>query len=397
MIYWFEKHKADVESIEGSTATQWNFRSFCDFGDADITNKGRSIVAKFIHKSANNLLPNYIYDLYGIMDLSGVSTEADDNNRCTLQVLSFYEVTYPEMTHLWPEVSTLEQIVRGIDIMRQIFKSFFRDAVVTEYLLCHLISSTYARKDGYPICSMSMNLCNIENSSNVIHLLQLFCAKVNHILITNESLSEHLLQPRINDDCQLMQNSLQLTNGTNVVFDETKFSGEVPKDVNTILACKNLAAIKLLVSAQKVEYIYDYYELEFECDFNVLFLSKAPSLLIELPFIVPAPSNFSGDSEIIKKVNLTDNKILDLCRKAIFFCRNKVRTIGIRENCKSKITETFIRKRHHNRNTVVEELHWLLTLSKLLAALYGKNEVDIECWEKAQTMELYRIDLLKYL
>lgn len=26
--------------------------------------------------------------------------------------------------------------------MRQIFKSFFRDAVVTEYLLCHLISST---------------------------------------------------------------------------------------------------------------------------------------------------------------------------------------------------------------------------------------------------------------
>lgn len=84
------------------------------------------------------------------MDLSGVSTEADDNNRfeillyfslftsfygemekildgivlkhhiissvsqlnekkktifrCTLQVLSFYEVTYPEMTHLWPEV-----------------------------------------------------------------------------------------------------------------------------------------------------------------------------------------------------------------------------------------------------------------------------------------------------
>lgn len=39
-----------MESIEGSTATQWNFRSFCDFGDADITNKGRSIVAKVSHK-----------------------------------------------------------------------------------------------------------------------------------------------------------------------------------------------------------------------------------------------------------------------------------------------------------------------------------------------------------
>lgn len=48
---------------------------------------------------------------------------------------------------------------------------------------------------------------------------------------------------------------------------------------------KNVAALKCLVSDQKVNYDYKYYQLPLPCDINVLILSRHPSVIIDVCFI----------------------------------------------------------------------------------------------------------------
>lgn len=92
-----------------------------------------------------------------------------------------------------------------------------------------------------------------------------------------------------------MMSSLQLSDGTVVILDETKLE---PGQVGTE-GVGNLAALNSLVSLQKVPYDFGFYKMEFEVDHPTISLSLRGSVVptgATVPVVAAADSGAMADA-----------------------------------------------------------------------------------------------------
>ncbi|VDK24851.1 unnamed protein product [Anisakis simplex] len=94
-----------------------------------------------------------------------------------------------------------------------------------------------------------------------------------------------------------------------------------------------------------------------------------------------------------------DNKQMRQMRYALLRSRKAVKDVQIGDEINKLISEGFIRMREsHSREDASAQLHRLLTLGRLLAAIDCKKELDEECWNRARKMEAKRrVDLAELL
>lgn len=77
-------------------------------------------------------------------------------------------------------------------------------------------------------------------------------------------------------DCnRLTSGILQLSNNTHLILDETRLQ---PGKLNES-GCRGIAAISHTIKNQKVNYDFNYYQMEYDCDIPFLVLSEGKSLL----------------------------------------------------------------------------------------------------------------------
>eukprot|EP00069_Balaena_mysticetus_P020629 bmy_02827T0 len=154
------------------------------------------------------------------------------------------------------------------------------DSLAAEYLILHLISTVYTRRDVLPLGKFTVNLSGCpRNSTFTEHLyriiqhlvpasfhLQMTIANMNHLkFIPHKDYTAN----------RLVSGLLQLPSNTSLVIDETLLEqGQLDTP-----GVHNVTALSNLITWQKVDYDFSYHQMEFPCNINVFITSEGRSLL----------------------------------------------------------------------------------------------------------------------
>ncbi|ERE78874.1 mini-chromosome maintenance complex-binding protein [Cricetulus griseus] len=154
------------------------------------------------------------------------------------------------------------------------------DSLAAEYLILHLISTVYTRRDVLPLGKFTVNLSGCpQNSTFTEHLYRI----IQHLVpasfrlqMTIENMNQLKFIPHKDYTAnRLVSGLLQLPNNTSLVIDETLLEqGQL--DTSGV---HNVTALSNLITWQKVDYDFSYHQMEFPCSINVLVTSEGRSLL----------------------------------------------------------------------------------------------------------------------
>ncbi|XP_059517605.1 mini-chromosome maintenance complex-binding protein isoform X3 [Myotis daubentonii] len=154
------------------------------------------------------------------------------------------------------------------------------DSLAAEYLILHLISTVYTRRDVLPLGKFTVNLSGCpRNSTFTEHLYRI----IQHLVpasfrlqMTIENMNHLKFIPHKDYTAnRLVSGLLQLPSNTSLVIDETLLEqGQLDTP-----GVHNVTALSNLITWQKVDYDFSYHQMEFPCNINVLITSEGRSLL----------------------------------------------------------------------------------------------------------------------
>ncbi|KTG44829.1 hypothetical protein cypCar_00013327 [Cyprinus carpio] len=212
------------------------------------------------------------------------------------------------------------------------------DSLAAEYLILHLISNVYSRRDVLPLGKFTLNLSGCPHSSpyteHLYKVIQQLVPSSYRLCMSLHNMNNQRMVPRKDYTAnRLVSGTLQLASNTSLFLDETQLEqGQL--DATGV---RNITALGNLISWQKVDYDFNYHQMEFSCNINVLITSEGRSLL-------PA------------------------------------------------VEEDFVEMRKDDpQNMSAEDLHRLLVVARLLSLSHGQNTLSRDGWMKAKQLEALRI------
>ncbi|KAK2579582.1 hypothetical protein KPH14_010877 [Odynerus spinipes] len=314
-----------------------------------------------------------------------------------LHAIKVTELTKHEIENV-PLIMSKAQAIRG-DLHIILSQLLFGDQLAADYLICHLLSSVYMRKDYLCLGTYPLNITNFSVTKyktfpkELYDFLTLFVKKSHFLEVTLENLNDMALVPKKDYECnRLTSGILQLSANTHLVIDETGLtSGQVSQ-----AGRQNYDAITNLITFQKVPYDFKFYTMEYDTDIPVLILSEAKSF-------IPCPTQV-----ILKVDEESENLYLQVIEAAQQYLKDKNRLTDIRhylevlrhtefefnESITNVIQEDFVQMRQSNKNITGDNLHSLIVLARLMSLSYGQNTLTTECWKKTVAMEIERINRL---
>uniref|UniRef100_A0A673Z2D9 Mini-chromosome maintenance complex-binding protein n=1 Tax=Salmo trutta TaxID=8032 RepID=A0A673Z2D9_SALTR len=153
------------------------------------------------------------------------------------------------------------------------------DGLAAEYLLLHLISNVYTRRDVLPLGKFTLNLSGCPLNSYTERLYQIIQQLVPcsyRLSMSLHTMNSMRLVPKKDYVAnRLVSGALQLARNTSLFLDETQLEqGQLDSS-----GVRNITALGNLISWQKVDYDFSYHQMEFPCNINVLVTSEGRSLL----------------------------------------------------------------------------------------------------------------------
>ncbi|KAK2161874.1 hypothetical protein LSH36_108g04002 [Paralvinella palmiformis] len=222
-------------------------------------------------------------------------------------------------------------------LMTVLTQLFAGDHVAAEYLLCHLISSVYARRDVAAVGKFALNLSGCPPGVSFPKLLHEFIkqlvTKCYLLPLSLENMNKLSLVPKKDYKVNRLKSGiLQLSNGTHLILDETALQpGQL--DSNGVA---NMTALGNMISWQKLDYDFSFHKQEFLTDIIPLVLSEGKSII-------------------------------------------------------KLIEEDFVNTRKEDSSKMsIDDFHSLLLLSRLLSLTYGKKSLTQEIWNRAKLLEVER-------
>lgn len=266
------------------------------------------------------------------------------------------------------------------------------DGLAAEYLILHLISTVYARRDILPLGKFTMNLSGCPRNSNYAEHT---CRVIQHLVpssyrlpMTLQNMNNMRFIPHKDYSAnRLVSGVLQLANNTSLIVDETVLEqGQLESN-----GVRNLTALSNLITWQKVDYDFNYHQMEFCCNVNVLVLSEGKSLLpsdcqVHLqPQIVPP--NIEEYMNSLLSVALPS--VLNKFR--IYLSLLRLRDYSISEDVTKAVEEDFVDMRKTDPQSITaEDLHRMLVLARLLSLSVGQTTLTRERWIRAKQLDCMR-------
>ncbi|ERL89430.1 hypothetical protein D910_06797 [Dendroctonus ponderosae] len=315
----------------------------------------------------------------------GTELELQIHHPPTSVIPRIHVVHFKALNHLNPLLSDSE-VNNGLnlgaikkDLLTLLSQLFMGDVLAAEYLICHLISEIYSRRD-IPLGKFSLNIFNlpklesIDVVTEIYKFLERLVPASHYLPLTLENMNTLSFTPKKDYDCnRLTSGILQLSKNTHLVLDETKLQ---EGKLNTC----GIQAVKTLANAikdQKVAYDFNYYPIVYECDIPFLILSEGKSMLpsdVGIP-LAPEEASIKTFSEILQAADhFLNPELLTNIRK--YLTQARLIKYDISEEVQVVIQEEFVRMRQ-NSNITAEDLHGLLVLSRLICLSEG-NGVKIK-------------------
>ncbi|XP_044762379.1 mini-chromosome maintenance complex-binding protein [Coccinella septempunctata] len=367
---------------------------------------GRACLVK-MYKSESDVKLNEVYEFIGFLSVDpklsheiycGEESEGDledqVHNPPPSLIPRIHCVTFRKSKHGNPLVGDNELDKCNFEVIRRelliaLTQLLLGDEVAAEYLLYHMISEVYVRKDVMALGKFSLNLSNIPMAEDMKYVeklyefVQLLVPKSVYFPLTVESINEKTFIPKKDyDSNRLNSGLLQLSANTSLVLDETKLQpGKL--DQAGITAVRAIAKV---INTQTLSYDFNYYPVDFECDIKFLITSEGKSLLPSDCHVVLQPNeeHLATFNEIIVALkHFLKPELLNECRKYLSMC--KLVAYEIEENMHTFIQEKFVEMRQ--KGETAEDLHNILVLNRLICLSYGKNAMNADIWERACKLE----------
>ena len=215
--------------------------------------KGNAAIVKVYDIEEGAFKLNEMFEFIGIISLSPVLANAtqdmDDNDIISqfnkpeiaaknpppsliprLHVLKYSKLihNHPQLTQNlanfsvpWEELRRSKEDLHGI-----LTQLFFGDSIAADYLLCHLMSQIYMRKDVMSLGKFSLNIFGLPTIGNyskrLATILQLILTKSHYYPLKIEKINSSKFLPKKDyASNRLVSGLLQLSSGTHLILDET--------------------------------------------------------------------------------------------------------------------------------------------------------------------------------
>ncbi|XP_012497840.1 PREDICTED: mini-chromosome maintenance complex-binding protein [Propithecus coquereli] len=266
------------------------------------------------------------------------------------------------------------------------------DSLAAEYLILHLISTVYSRRDVLPLGKFTVNLSGCpRNSTFTEHLYRI----IQHLVpasfrlqMTIENMNHLKFIPHKDYTAnRLVSGLLQLPNNTSLVIDETLLEqGQLDTP-----GVHNVTALSNLITWQKVDYDFSYHQMEFPCNINVFITSEGRSLLpadcqIHLqPQLIPPNMEEYMNSLLSAVLPSVLNKF------RIYLTLLRFLDYSISDEITKAVEDDFVEMRKNDPQSITaDDLHQLLVVARCLSLSAGQTTLSRERWLRAKQLESLR-------
>ncbi|XP_054654478.1 mini-chromosome maintenance complex-binding protein isoform X2 [Dunckerocampus dactyliophorus] len=290
--------------------------------------------------------------------------------------------------------STLSEMasVRA-DFLTYLTHVLLGDSLAAEYLILHLISNVYARRDVLPLGKFTLNLSGCPTVSSyterLYQVIQQLVPSSFYLGMSLQNMNQMSLVPKKDYVAnRLVSGALQLARNTSLFLDETQLEqGQL--DTTGV---RNVTALGNLISWQKVDYDFNYHQMEFPCNINVLVASEGRSLLpsdcqIHLqPQVAPAHMD-----EHLSSISIHMQTSSQLNKFRLYLSVARLLDYSISDEVTKSVEDDFVDMRKDDPHSVTaEDLHRMLVVARLLSLSLGQTSLTRDIWLKAKHMEMQR-------
>ncbi|KFV62861.1 Mini-chromosome maintenance complex-binding protein, partial [Dryobates pubescens] len=264
------------------------------------------------------------------------------------------------------------------------------DGLAAEYLILHLISTVYARRDVLPLGKFTLNLSGCPRSStfteHIYRILQQL-VPASHRLQMTIAFRSRLIPHKDYAANRLVSGVLQLASNTSLVIDETQLEqGQL--DTTGV---HNVTALGNLITWQKVDYDFSYHQMEFPCNINVLITSEGRSLLPSDCQVHLQPQLIPPNMEEYMNSLLTAVLPSVLNKFRIYLSLLKLLDYSISEEVTKAVEEDFVEMRKSDPESITaDDLHRTLLVARFLSLSAGQTTLSRERWLRAKQLEALR-------
>ncbi|KAK0097807.1 hypothetical protein PV326_013648 [Microctonus aethiopoides] len=375
---------------------------------------GKSCIVKIYNDSISYKL-NQVIDIIGFISLDPTlncagntddmtdDMEIQTHNPPVSLIPRLHAIAVKELSTIFkiqnpPEILSKIQAIRS-DLHMVLSQLLFGDNLAADYLICHLISSIYTRKDYLCLGNFPINITNfpLEKcptfTKDFYDILSRFVTKSHYFEVTLDNLNDLSLVPKKDYECnRLSSGMLQLSNNTHLVIDETKLtSGQVSASGRL-----NYETISDVIKFQKITYDFKYYTMEYETDYPVLILSQVKSFI---PCVMQIPLKFDDETvNLYPQVYeaaiqyLKDENRMNNIRSYLELLRNGDFKLG--DDITDIIQDDFVSLRQSDKSVNADSLHSLMVFARFMALSHGENSLTLECWKRTFAIENERVSRL---
>lgn len=267
------------------------------------------------------------------------------------------------------------------------------DALAAEYLILHLISNVYSRRDVLPLGKFTLNLSGCPTGASYTQqfyqIIQQLVPSSYYMAMSLQNMNQMRLVPKKDYVAnRLVSGALQLARNTSLFLDETQLEqGQL--DTTGV---RNVTALGNLISWQKVDYDFNYHQMEFPCNINVLIASEGRSLLpsdcqIHLQSQVSPPHM----EEYLSSIHVLPQASPQLNKFRIYLGFARQLDYSISDEMTKAVEDDFVDMRKDDPQSVsAEDLHRMLVVARLLSLSLGQTSLSRDSWLRAKHMDMLR-------
>ena len=200
------------------------------------------------------------------------------------------------------------------------------DTLAADFLLLHLISRVYLRRDVLVLGKLSLNLHGLAGAGEwprrLATVLSLLTPQSHYLPLTRDTLQQTAFQPKKDFEAnRLVAGQLQLPAGTHLWLDETVMTnGQLDAT-----GLRNLTTLGNLITWQRLEYDFQFQTLEYDTDLPCLVMSEGRSLLPSDAAVLVQPKQEATPEQIsstfVEIGKGLCKELLDRVRQFLTICR----------------------------------------------------------------------------
>lgn len=267
------------------------------------------------------------------------------------------------------------------------------DALAAEYLILHLISSVYSRRDVLPLGKFTLNLSGCPGSGSytehLYRIIQQLVPSSFYLPMSLHNMNQMRMVPKKDYvGNRLLSGALQLARNTVLFLDETRLEqGQL--DATGV---RNVTALGNVISWQKVEYDFNYHQMDFPCNINVLITSEGRSLLpSDCHIHLQSQVNPAQMDEFLSRIHVPLNATSQLNRFRTYLTVAQLLDYSISDEVVKSVEDDFVEMRRDDPLSMsAEDLHRMLVVARLLSLSLGQTSLSTDSWLKVKHIEALR-------